>query len=274
MHEFSTIDRALPATDALQGVGRAFAVLEALTEGPLTASELTRRLGLKWATTHRMLSSLTQLGYIEHEATGEYRLGVRTYALGSAYVVSSRLHQVARPYLHAASVSAGCVAQLAERGGRSSIVLSAHEPRVDYVPETSVGCNFPLHCGSKGRVLLAWSSSEFVDEYLAGPLDALTPMTMTDPDELRADLDRVRRDGYAVTDRDVRMFSSSVAAPVFAPTGELLAAVTLVIRPDGFEKMRARLIELVTRTGTGISRAVRAEYSRRWADAPRLVSVP
>lgn len=261
MHEFTPIDHIAPGSDgALQTVERAFSVLHVLTDGPHTGSALARRLGLKWATAHRMLTTLTTLGYVERDENGEYRLGLRAYALGSAYVLSSRLHQAARPYLRAASLSAQVVAQIAERGGRSSIVLSVHEPKVDYVPETSVGCNFPLHCGSKGHVLLAWADPAFVDDYLSGPLEALTPYTCTDPDVLRATLDRVRRDGYAVTDRDVRLFSSSVAAPVFGPQDQLLGALTLVCRPERFQVLRRRLIRLVTSTAEGISRAVRARY--------------
>jgi len=70
---------------------------------------------------------------------------------------------------------------------------------VDRVPETSVGHNFPLHCGSKGHVLLSYAGDEFIDEYLSRPLTALTSETITDPAALRDRLIRVRTQGYAIT---------------------------------------------------------------------------
>lgn len=239
----------------LQGVGRAFAILEQVAERPMRASALARTLGLKWTTAHRTLSYLTSMGYLERdERSGEYFVGVRAYSLGSSYVASLRLPESARPYLHAASVLGKATAQLVKRDHRRSVVLSVVDPGREHVAETTIGCNFPLHCGSKGHVLLAYAPQAFLDAYLARPLERLTPYTITDPRTLYARVDEVRERGFAVTSRDVRLFSASVAAPVRDRLGHVVASVTLVVPPDDLEAREHQLTQLVMRAAQSISR--------------------
>jgi DNA-binding IclR family transcriptional regulator len=245
------------ANGHLQGVGRAFAVLEQLAERPQTPSEVARALGMKWTTAYRTLMSLKQMGYIETDPqTGRYAVGVRTYALGSKYIASLGVHHLAQPYLHAASTASGATAQLVKRDHRNSVVLSVHEARTNHVPEATVGCNYPLHCGSKGRVLLAHADVEFIDAYLRRRLEALTPMTITDPQVLRERLRVIRERGYEISDRDTRVFSSSVAAPVTDSTGSVVASITLIVQPHELHEQQSRLVPLVVRTAQGVSRAL------------------
>jgi DNA-binding IclR family transcriptional regulator len=251
----------------LRGVGRAFALLEQIAERPMRASDLARALDMKWTTAHRTLTYLASTGYVERdEATGRYFVGVRAYALGSSYVSSLSLSESARPYLHAASIMSQATAQLVKRDDRQSVVLSVCDPGRDHVPETTIGCNFPLHCGSKGHVLLAFANPDFVDDYLARRLARLTPYTVVDPGALRSRLDEVRERGYALTDRDVRVFSSSVAAPVRDPADNVVASVTLVVPPDEIRERRHQLTEMVVRTARSISHTVAA--NRRTAATP------
>lgn len=242
---------------ALQGVGRAFSVLELLADRPLRAAEIARGLGLSWATAHRILSYLTEMGYLERDAgTRRYSVGVRAYSLGSSYLARLPLHHVCHPYLEAAATVASATAQLVERDHRRSVVLSVVEARRHHVPETTIGCNFPLHCGSKGHVLLAHADPAFVDDYLSRPLEALTPWTIVDPDVLRERFEEVRSKGYAVTDRDIRLFSASVAAPVTDAEGNTVATITLVVHPSELRSRSRQLIDVVRRTAEGVSRLV------------------
>ncbi|MCW3010227.1 MAG: hypothetical protein JWO90_631 [Solirubrobacterales bacterium] len=226
----------------------------------MTATALATRLEMNWSTLYRNLSSLAELGYVERRGD-HYAIGMRLYALGSAFLPELALNNVARPHLHAASTVTRSVAQLITRDDRRSVVLAACEASAGHVPETSIGNNFPLHCGSKGHVLLTYADEAFVDEYLSRPLERLTPETITDPGLLRDRLAQVRAQGYAVTERDVRSFSSSVAAPVFDRSGTTVASVTLVVRPEDLRVQRPRLVQLVRQTATAISRSLRSQIS-------------
>jgi DNA-binding IclR family transcriptional regulator len=239
-----------PARDreasGLQGVGRAFDVLECLAERPMTASEVVEALGVKWATAHRTLSYLRDRGYLERDGrTGVYGIGPRIYAVGSSYLTRLPIVRIARPHLREAADELGATAQLVRRDGDNSVVLDVLEPRKDAVPHTSIGFNFPLNCSSKGHVLLAWAEPEFLDGFLARPLRALTPHSITDADVLRKRLAAVRERGYAVTTRDVRLFSGSVSAPVHDLTGDVVACITLIV-PSA--ELRARMQRLIDRS--------------------------
>lgn len=243
-----------PAGPALQGVGRAFSVLELVADRPLRASEVARGLGLSWATAHRLLAYLTEMGYLDRDpATRRYSVGVRSYSLGSSYLARLPLPHISHPYLEAAATVSGATAQLVKRDHRRSVVLSVVEGRRNHVPETTIGCNFPLHCGSKGHVLLAHAPAAFVDDYLSRPLESLTQWTLVDADILRARFEEIRARGYAVTDRDVRVFSSSVAAPVVDAGGDVVASITLVVRPAELRSRRRQLVDVVRRTAEGVS---------------------
>jgi DNA-binding IclR family transcriptional regulator len=232
-------------------------VLEQLAERPRSPSELARALGLKWTTAYRTLMSLKDMGYVERDAeTGRYSVGMRTYSLGSAYIASQTLPQIAQPYLHAASAATGSTAQLVKRAHRTSVVISVYEAQTNHVPETTVGHNFPLHCGSKGRVLLAYAEPSLVETYLSRPLKALTPMTITDPRILRERLVAIRERGYDISDRDIRPFSSSVAAPVTDSSGAVVASITLAVQPHELHEHHQRLVDIVTRTAKGVSHAL------------------
>jgi DNA-binding IclR family transcriptional regulator len=239
---------------ALQGVGRAFDILECLADRPMTATEVVHVLEIKWATAHRTLRYLLGRGYLERdEQTGTYHIGARAYSIGGAYVTDLPIVRVARAHLPDAVDESGATAQLVKRDGDRSVVLSVFEPRTNSLPDTSVGYNFPLNCSSKGHVLLAYADEAVVEAFLAGPLPALTPYSITDPEKLRARLELVRRRGYAVTARDTRLFSGSVSAPVHQSDGRVVACVTLIVPAANVEKVLPRLIDTATRTAEAIS---------------------
>jgi len=254
-------DKAVAAREqessGLQTVGRAFDVLECIAERPMTATEVVQALGVKWATAHRTLSYLRERGYLErYEQTGVYYIGARVYSVGTSYLANLPILQVARNHLRTAVDETGATAQLVKRDRDRSIVLLVFEPRIDYIPHTSIGYNFPLNCSSKGHVLLAWAAPEFIEWFLSRPLPALTPHSLTDPDKLRRRLEQVRKRGYAVTRRDTRLFSGSVSAPVRDVNGEVVGCATLIVPSAELESLLPRLLDTVTRTAEGISLAL------------------
>jgi DNA-binding IclR family transcriptional regulator len=215
----------------LQGVSRALRVLEVLAEHPMRASEAAEALGMSWATLHRTLTQLEADEFIERDSSGVFRIGKRSWLLGSTYLVGHRLLELAIPLMtRAAQDTPFAVFQLVERSGGIALVLYSHEALSgEIITRTTYGYHFPLHTGSKGHVLLAYAPEEFIEEYLAGELIALTPGSVTDPDELRKILATVQDQGYARTIGDVQSFTGSIAAPVFDNGGSVVAAVCAVV---------------------------------------------
>lgn len=92
----------------------------------------------------------------------------------------------------------------------------------------SVGTRFPAFATSMGRVLLAGRSADWLEGYLASArLRALTPHTITDGGQLRAELSRVREQGWALVDEELEEGLRSIAAPVKDAAGTVVAAVNV-----------------------------------------------
>ncbi|MEZ5100124.1 MAG: IclR family transcriptional regulator [Thermoleophilia bacterium] len=241
----------------LQGIARALAILETLAEQPLRAKELADALDLKWTTAYRALTHLRETGYVrKDEATGLYAVGSRLYSLGTSYVAHHPMVPVARPILRAAADEAHATAQLVERDRHRSIVLAVAEPASETIPRATAGHHFPLHCGSKGHLLLACADEATIDEYLARPLEQLTRHTVVDPTALRALLDEIRAQGYAVTRRDVQLSTGSLAAPVHDGSGAVVACVCLITSASQLDEREETLLEVVLDAARSISTAL------------------
>lgn len=243
-------------TPTLQGVSRALRVLDEVAKRPMRTSDLAEALGISWATLHRTLAQLETDGFIRRDESGLFHVGRKTWLLGSTYLLGHKLLEMAIPLLSRGSSEVpSAVLQLVERSDGTSVVLYSREATSgEIITRTTYGYHFPLHCGSKGHVLLAYSPKEYVDEYLAGPLMSLTAATITDPAELRKVLAKVRDDGYSVTVSDVQSFTGSVSAPVFDAAGEVQACVCAVVQRSVLAGDRRELvIDLVLRLAQALS---------------------
>ena len=240
---------------ALKGVRRALHVLEYIATHPGRATDIAEGLGLSWATLHRTLQQLEEGGFLQRESSGNrYSIGPRMYFIGSTYIASHRVVELAKPHLDAALGFADITVQLVERSGQQSVVLySTHSD--EEITKATYGYHFPLHAGSKGQVLLAYQDDAFIDDYLSGDLEQLTPNTVNKPKELRAIIKQVRAQSYAVTIADIQHFTGSMAAPIFDGDNSLVAAVCFVGRKSLIEneKKREHLLETLLKTAHSVS---------------------
>ncbi len=244
---------------ALKGVRRALEVLEYVAVHPGRAIDIADGLGLSWATLHRTLSQLEQGGLLQRARdSNRYSIGPRMWLIGTAYLANHPVLEVAQPYLETAAGNEDIAVQLVERSNRYAVTLYSHQTSEEIITKADYGHHFPLHCGSKGQVLLAYSDPEFVDAYLAGELEMLTPQTITDPADLRGQLVTIRRQGHAQTEGDVQVFTGSIAAPVYDRQARVVAAVSFITRKSAFrDAARAeRLLESLLTTTQSISMAL------------------
>lgn len=220
----------------------------------MPAKRLADELGINWSTAHRTLSHLRAAGCLTRdENTGLYHIGPKLYFLGSSYLASLPVIHASRMELRMAADQTGSTAQLVARCERRSMNLLVIESDHQLVPRSTIDFHFPLHCGSKGQVLLAFADPVDIEAYLAGPLEALTRYTIIDPDQLRERLELIRRQEHAVTQGDVQLASASVAAPIRDVTGAVTASVTLITNFSTFDDKRSLLVDVVVSAARSIS---------------------
>lgn len=219
------------ADDPLRGMARSFAVLDYLATSPGRVVDVTRSLNLPWATVHRTLIQLEKAQFLRRDPeSNRYEIGPRLWHIGSAYLANHRALKAATPYLARLEDEEGIATQVVERIGNQSVAIYSHQRAEEDIRKAEYGYHFPLHCGSKGLVLLAYEEPEFIEEYLARDLERLTADTVTDPKRLRAILKQVKADGKSLTVGDVQPFTGSIAAPIYDANERVVACLSFVFR--------------------------------------------
>ncbi|MFD1149561.1 IclR family transcriptional regulator [Saccharothrix hoggarensis] len=234
---------------------RAFSLLAAFTvdRPALTLSELSRHSGLPLNTTHRLVASLAGLRALDRTADGRYAVGLRLLELGALSPGSLDLRDRAVPFLEDLYEVTRHNVQPAVRDGTDVVYVERISARDAVNVVTRVGSRMPLPCTGVGLVLLAAAPVAVQEAVLSAPLKRFTPMTITSAGALREALARVRRDGHAISDRQLEMITYSVAAPVRGPEGDVVAAVSVVV-PTGTRT--DSVVPAVRTCGLAISRAL------------------
>jgi DNA-binding IclR family transcriptional regulator len=244
--------------DRRSGTARGFAVLEAFTPASpaLTLSDIARRAALPLTTAHRLVAELCASGALERDGDGTYRVGLRLWEIASLAPRGVPLREAALPFLEDLYEVTHENVQLGVREGREVVYIERIAGRRAVGVLTRVGGRFPLHASGIGLVLLAHAPETVQRDVLSRPLERFTEFTITDPERLRRMLVEVRREGVAMSDRQVTVDAMSVAAPIFDVGGEVIAALSIVSKADGTEA--ARLVPAVRAAALGTSRALRA----------------
>ena len=222
----------------------------------LTLAEASRATGLPLTTTHRIVAELLDWGALERTPDGALQIGLRLWRVAAVAPRGLGLREVALPFMEDLYVATQENVQLAVREGHEAVFVERLTGRHAVTVLTRVGDRFALHATGVGLVLLAHAPAEVQQEVMAGPLRAWTEWTITEPARLRSVLADVRRTGVAISDRQVTDDAVSVAAPVVDRDGEVVAALSLVVR-HGSVAPRA-LVPAVRAAAVGISRALGA----------------
>jgi DNA-binding IclR family transcriptional regulator len=227
----------------VQSVQRAAALLGAIAGAaePRTAPELADLCRLNRSTAWRILATLEEEGLVDRDpATNRYSIGPAAARLAAA--AADSLPRAARPHLE-------------ELSGRTGETVSLAVPRrlqlvyVDQVQAPHVmaadwlGRAVPLHATSTGKALLAVLSPKELEGALTQSLQPFTEVTITDPVELRAELARTNRRGYAVSRGELETALWGASAPICDGAGRPIAVVS-VWGAEGRLKPKGRLDEL------------------------------
>ncbi len=215
----------------VQVLDRALAILDLLSAGEaeLGAALIAERLKLHKSTVHRLLAVLEQHGCVERNPeSGKHFLGPKLLELGSRAMAKQQSWEHARPFLERLVAETGETAHLGVlRGTEVLSLVNVDSPRSLRMPAT-VGRRNPAHCTSLGKALLAFQPQEQVEEITAKhELRAYTRKTITSPVALKAELERVRRQGYAIDDEEVEEALKCIGAPVRDCSGKVVAAISI-----------------------------------------------
>lgn len=234
----------------VQSIQRAVSILETLAgeqrETGIVA--LSKQVHLPASTVHRLLTTLIYTGLVaQNPETGNYRIGIRAFEVGSAFLEQTHLRDVTRPSMRELGKSINETVNLALRHGNEAVYVDQVECDRTLKTFTRPGARVPLYCSGVGKVLLAGYPAAEIDTALAGvALSPRTPATITDVDSLRHQIDLVRTKGYALDDEEFEQGVRCVAAPIYNHGGETVAALS--VSAPAFRLDGQRLDQLINET--------------------------
>jgi len=197
------------------------------SETGLSLAQIAQRSGLSRGTVRRFLLTLGALGYVACDGR-LYCLTPKVLALGNAYLSSTPLPRVARPFLERISRQLNASCSLSILDGAEIVYVSRVQTGRIMAVDLGVGSRLPAAATAMGRVLLAALPPDALDTWMREtPLEAYTERTVTDPDTFAALLGRVGRQGYCVVDQELEPGLRSIAVPVSSAAGQVVAALNI-----------------------------------------------
>lgn len=227
----------------------------------VSLKEISEEIGLHISTVHRYLSSLIEKGYVRKTPNGLYKPGFRILELSSYILQSFDLRDVARPFLIELMENTKQTVHLTIKDGYEGVYIDKVEGPGTLPMMSRIGMRMPLYSTSFGKVLLAYSSEGYIEDYLKKvPLIPRTEKTITDPQRLKEELLKVKKVGYAFDEEENERGIKCIGAPIFDFSGNVVAAVSISGYYLNFEgENREELLNELLKTCEKISNVLRSK---------------
>lgn len=243
--------------NSIQVIGRMTRLLEVLARHsqPVALKILAQASGLHPSTAHRILGALVNDRMVERAEPGNYRLGIRLLELGNLVKARISVREHALPHMRALHAATGEAVNLCVR----------RDDEIVYIERTSsgrsmmqvvniVGTRAPLHITAAGKLFLMEEGAEGLRGYAQRThLPQFTRNTLTNVGALEKELERIRRNGYALDNEEAELGVRCIGAGVRNDSGSLVAGLS-VSAPA--ERMKTAWSGLVRETADKISRAI------------------
>jgi IclR family pca regulon transcriptional regulator len=227
----SSLDIYTGDPNFMTSLARGLIVIQAFSQQSpqMTISQLSVKTGLSRAAVRRCLYTLSKLGFAGADDTSRYSLRPRMLTLSHTYAASSTLSSAAQPIIERMSAALRESFSVATLDGDDIVYIARTTVnRVMVAVDLHIGSRLPAYCTSMGRVLLAYLPNDQLEQYLArAVLTPHTTRTIVAVDKLRLALRNVRRNGYALVDQELEVGLRSLAVPVYAPSGRVVATINL-----------------------------------------------
>ena len=226
----SSLDIYTGDPNFMTSLARGLIVIQAFTQqsSQMTISQLSIKTGLSRAAVRRCLYTLSKLGFAAAEDGSRYSLQPRMLTLSHTFTTSNALSTAAQPILERMSAAHRESFSVSTLDGDDIVYVARTTVNRVMAVDLHIGSRLPAYCTSMGRILLAYMPPEQLELYLArAVLTPHTTRTITTVDKLRLALRNVRRNGYALCDQEFEVGLRSLAVPVYAPSGRVVATINL-----------------------------------------------
>jgi IclR family KDG regulon transcriptional repressor len=222
-------------------------------------SQISRELDLTKSQIYRILQNLAEHDWVQqHPDTRKYQLGFRFLFAGQVVQRRLDLLREAGTILDQLRDETDETVHLVIRREQEPMCIGERQSSHRLRFFADVGMRLPWHAGSASKLLLAYLPPAQQEQILSdGPLIAYTSNTITDPEQLRRELESICRDGYATSDAEMSIGTRAVAAPIRDHSGAVVATVSVV---GPAERLKNERMPTVTQQVIAAARRISARF--------------
>ncbi|WP_046174817.1 IclR family transcriptional regulator [Domibacillus indicus] len=228
------------------------------TEEKLTLLQIIERTELPKTSVYRMAESLLELGFLEKDKEGAYRLGLVFLELGSLVAERLDIRSIALPYMQRLRKETGEAVNLVIRDGDEAVYIEKVDAQERVRVYTQIGRRAPLYGGACPRILLSFMEEaereRLIESFQITQYAKGTPKTK---EELRQLIERTRKNSWSISHSELEDHSSAIAAPIFNHKGDVIAGLSLA-GPEVRFQDKAHVKEMIEKL-TEASRQISAE---------------
>ena len=237
---------------------RALAILTFLsvTEGKIGVRELAELMQLPKSTTHRILETLLDSGFVEQDAaTEKYSIGLKAIEIGMSGLKKMDLVSASIPAMQELVADTKQTSFLAVYNEGEIVYIYKSEGTSSVITNANLGTRNPIYCTGLGKAMMAFFTPQEVENILKQKgLEKYTETTITEWDRFFNELEKIRENGIAFNFEEYDVGLSSIAAPIFNYTGQVIAALSVAGATSAIYEEQERIASLVKEKGCLISR--------------------
>jgi IclR family acetate operon transcriptional repressor len=244
----------------LQSVTTALKLFEYVAKNqPIGVSDIARGMGITKSTAQRCLNALESNRWLRKESdTAKWVITSKAFSIGQRAAGGDILKKAAWPVMEKLRNATRETIHLVIPEGRNGLLLEQLESpelvRI-FIP---LNAQRPMHFSANGKVMLAYMSEKYFNQYVAHGLEVATEYTVKDPDELKKQLRQVLQTGYCISIDELVVGASAIAAPVFDGNGVVIGSISVSsptsrlpksIRPKFGRMVSEAALEITRRMG-------------------------
>jgi len=192
-------------------------------------SEISKELNLYKSCIHNTLYTLLNRGFVnQNPNNGKYRLSIKFFELGSVVLENIDLRKIVHPYLEQLSQEFNETVHLGILSEGEVISIEQERSNQSLQPQIYIGKRAPLHCTGVGKSLLAFLETERIEQVIREKgLKKFTDNTITDADQLKKELQQIRKQGYAIDNMEHEPGVRCIAVPIKDYQSKVIASLSL-----------------------------------------------
>ncbi len=225
----------------LKTVKKALDILDQFSETRpvLGITELSKVTGINKSIVYKILQTLMEGELIARDSeTRRYRLGSGIVNLAGRHLANLRPLDIARPHLLRLWEETAETIHFVVQENHSIMITQVYESSQSLRVSSHLGEIGSLHGSAAGKVFLAFGNQTLLETYLENGLEALTLKTITDTENLRTELQKIRRRGYSASNEEQEIDFCAIAAPIFDTAGNMPGALAIAVPPSRFKSKR------------------------------------